>query len=494
MEKILLVDDEQTIRELCTRILLSEGYEVDAAVDGRRALDFCQGTSYDLVITDIRMPDMDGFSLLDAIHEIQPDVPTVVMTGYATMEYALGAIRRGVHAFVMKPFGRGEFLAAVADAFKKHRTGRVQAKLRLLLPLFELSQMLLSERDLTRLLQMIVSTAVNETHADTASVMLIDQATRELRIQAAQGLSENIVRTARRALGERIAGWVAQTGEPLYLQDAIEHDPALRAVMTRADVAEALCIPLMYKKQVIGVLNLNKAPGTVSFNESDIELSSILAGQAAIAIANVGLFEEVCRKTRDLEEANFDTIKALAEALESKDAYTRGHSDRAVAYAVAVAGKLNLGPEQTERLKYAAILHDIGKIGIPDAILNKPGSLTQEEYEVMKTHPERGAEIVRQIKFLSLVTPLVLHHQERFDGLGYPKGLSGDGVPIESRIVSVLDAFDAMTSNRVYRKAPGKEYAVAELRRCAGSQFDPKVVEAFLQVLSEEEGSAPERR
>ncbi len=486
MEKVLLVDDEESIRDLCARILVGEGYETDTASNGREALSRCQENTYDLVITDIRMPDMDGFSLIDAIHDISPEVPTVVMTGYATMDYALGAIRRGVNAFVLKPFGRGEFLAAVGDAMKKYRTERVKARLRFLLPLFELSQTLLSERDLTRLLHMIVGIAVKETHADTASVMMLDEKTRELTIKAAHGLSENIVRTARKRLGDRIAGWVAETGEPLYLTASADHDPALRGAMIRADVEEALCIPLVYKRHVIGVINLNKAPGNVSFNEGDIELASILAGQAAIAIANVGLFEEVCQKTRALEEANFDTIKALAEALESKDAYTRGHSDRAVAYAVAVAEKLSLGQGEIERLKYAAILHDIGKIGIPDAILNKPGPLTGEEYEEMKSHPEKGAEIIRQINFLASVVPLVLHHQERYDGKGYPNGLKGDQVPIESRIVAVLDAFDAMTSDRIYRRAPGRAYAEAELRRCAGTQFDPRVVEAFLDVLSEE--------
>jgi putative nucleotidyltransferase with HDIG domain len=248
-------------------------------------------------------------------------------------------------------------------------------------------------------------------------------------------------------------------------------------------ISSSICVPLLRKNKVIGVLHLGKKEGTHSFTQNDLELTIVLCRQAAVLIDNVRLFEEVNRKAQDLEEAQLDAIKALAEALETKDAYTRDHSDRALQYAIAVAENMGLSDTQKEKLKYAAVLHDIGKIGVPESILKKPTQLTQEEYEIMKTHPEKGAEIIKHIKSLAEVVPLVLYHQEHYDGKGYPRGLVGDEIPIESRIVAVLDAYDAMTSDRVYRKAPGRQRAIEELKRHAGTQFDPRVVQVFLEVI-----------
>ncbi len=186
-----------------------------------------------------------------------------------------------------------------------------------------------------------------------------------------------------------------------------------------------------------------------------------------------------------LEAVRFDLIKALSQAIQVKDHYTGDHCDRIVEYSRSIAEKFGLSPMEKKVLAYAAALHDIGKIGIPEAILNKPGRLTEEEYAVMKTHPEKGAAIIQGVGFLAPVVPLVYHHQERYDGLGYPDGLVGEKIPLGSRIVAVLDTFDAMTSDRPYRKALPVGRAVAELKRFTHQQFDPHVVDAFLQVLEE---------
>ena len=193
---------------------------------------------------------------------------------------------------------------------------------------------------------------------------------------------------------------------------------------------------------------------------------------------NIRLFEA-------LETAHFDAMKALAQAIEAKDHYTRGHCDRMVEYAVAIARELGLSEMEKKILRYAAALHDIGKIGIPEAILNKAGKLTEEEYTIMKAHPEKGAQIIRGVSFLTPVAPLIYHHQERYDGKGYPDGLVGEKIPLGSRIVAVLDTFDAMTSDRPYRKALPLERAIAELKRFSSQQFDPLVVDVFLRVLHE---------
>jgi HD-GYP domain-containing protein (c-di-GMP phosphodiesterase class II) len=157
-----------------------------------------------------------------------------------------------------------------------------------------------------------------------------------------------------------------------------------------------------------------------------------------------------------------------------------------VEYAMSIAEKLALTDGEKKALRYAAFLHDVGKIGIHEAILAKEGRLTEEEYRMMQSHPSLGADIIKGVEFLEPVVPLVYHHQERYDGKGYPAGLIGEAIPLGARIVAVLDTFDAMTSNRPYRKAMPLEKAIAELRRCAGTQFDPQVVEAFIAVLEEQ--------
>lgn len=207
-----------------------------------------------------------------------------------------------------------------------------------------------------------------------------------------------------------------------------------------------------------------------------------------VAAANRLLIRALQIKSTDLEKANLDTIRALARALETKDVYTSSHGDRTEHYAQALACRLDLPPERCERVRYAAILHDIGKIGVVDPILNKKGWLTFDEQAEMRRHPEYGARILKHIEFLRPIAPIVDHH-ERFDGKGYPDGLIGNEIPMESRIISVLDTYDALTSNRPYRSAPGIEIAIRVLREGAGTQFDADVVKVFLTLLSEEEGA-----
>jgi HD-GYP domain-containing protein (c-di-GMP phosphodiesterase class II) len=193
--------------------------------------------------------------------------------------------------------------------------------------------------------------------------------------------------------------------------------------------------------------------------------------------------KEKMRVFQAMEVVHRDAVKALAQAIEAKDHYTGGHCDRMAEYAVAIAGKFNLSVLEKKILAYAAALHDVGKIGIPERILEKAGKLTQEEYAIMKTHPEKGADIIRGVGFLAPVAPLIYYHQEHYDGQGYPEGLAREEIPLGSRIVAVLDTFDAMTSDRPYRKALSIERAVAELKRYSNQQFDPLVVDAFLEVL-----------
>ncbi len=211
--------------------------------------------------------------------------------------------------------------------------------------------------------------------------------------------------------------------------------------------------------------------------------------QLCVVVENgIKKFELSTSKTqilKDLSELFYKTIKSIAHALDAKDQYTHGHSMRVTLYSLALAKKMNLSDELLEEIETTGLLHDIGKIAIPEKILLKPGKLTDEEYEVIKTHPELGERLVASIEKLRLISNWLKSHHERYDGKGYPDGLKGEEIPISSRIIAIADTYDAMTSNRAYRAALSHEVAIAEIQKCSGSQFDPKLAEIFVNIKDE---------
>jgi putative two-component system response regulator len=205
------------------------------------------------------------------------------------------------------------------------------------------------------------------------------------------------------------------------------------------------------------------------------------------------LEERVEKQTAKVRDAFLNSLKSLALALEAKDKYTSGHSQRVADIAVNIARKLKMAPEEIERLRFAALVHDIGKIGIKESVINKEGELTDDEYAYISTHSAIGENILKPVIEDKEILRMVRHHHERYDGRGYPDGLAAGNIPLGSRIVAVADMFDAMTSDRPYRKAVSPEIAIAELKRHASTQFDPQVVDAFIETIQETAAYRPER-
>ena len=234
--------------------------------------------------------------------------------------------------------------------------------------------------------------------------------------------------------------------------------------------------PLIVRGECIGVLTVDGYEAK-QFNAADAQLVSSFAIHAGIALENARLLEEA-------EDAYIQTVSALASAVDVRDSYTSGHSQRLAELAVMTGRALGCNDEELEAIRWGALLHDIGKIGVPDEILRKPSSLEGHEMEIMRKHPEIGARIVERVNYLADVAPIIRAHQERFDGTGYPDGLQAEAIPKIARIISVVDAYVAMTDERVYRKARSHEAALAEIKRHAGTQFDPGVVEAFLKLAA----------
>jgi len=193
----------------------------------------------------------------------------------------------------------------------------------------------------------------------------------------------------------------------------------------------------------------------------------------------------VVKLSEQVEKAHFETIMALSEALDAKDSYTAGHSRRVMQYSARIAWRMGLGDRDFDLLKKAALLHDLGKIGVPDAVLRKRDRLSDEEFGVIRAHPGIGADILKAVGAFRALVPAVYYHHERFDGRGYPDGIKGDDIPIQARIISVADSFDAMTSDRAYRNAFPAEDALREIERNKGTQFDPKVADAFVSCTQD---------
>lgn len=344
--------------------------------------------------------------------------------------------------------------------------------------IYEISDALTSTLNLDEMLQLIVRNALKSFNAQVTSLMMLDESKGQLSIRFAEGLSEEIIRNTKVKLGEGIAGRVAQSGEPLLLVDMVGID----SVDIEKDFKSALCVPLKMRDEVVGVLNVSKT-SRYRFTETDLKLLYNMASLAAQAIEKASLYEDIKSSLEELKSSYMSTVKALSKAIEAKDPYTQGHVDRVAKYGLAIAIEMNSDIVKDEVFRYALVLHDIGKIEIPDAILTKSGSLDDEEMAIMRRHPEAGARILKPVKFFREVGNMVRYHQERFDGKGYPKGLKGEEIPLIARIIAVADAFDAITSDRPYRKARSVEEAKNEIQKHSGTQFDPEVVQALFSAL-----------
>ena len=335
-ENILVVDDEEAIREVVSTMLESKGYRCTAVSNGRAAQDQVKRSTPDLVLSDMIMPEMDGIKLLEWLRQYDPEVPVIMVTAIHDISTALEAIRRGAYDYILKPFEKDQLYLGVNRALQHRR--------------------LVTE-------------------------------------------NRNYQNTLKEQVEERTA-------------------------------------------------------------------------RLKIALAQ-------------LEQSYDDTLEALGSALDLKDAETEGHCQRVTAFTISIARTVPVPNAYLPVLARAAFLHDIGKMGVPDNVLLKPGPLDDAEKAIMRRHCQIGYDMLIRIPFLRDAAEIVLAHQEFFDGTGYPRGLKGEQIPLGARIFSIADSMDAMISDRPYRKALPMSHAREEIQRCAGTQFDPKVVEVFLSIPDE---------
>ncbi len=469
-QKVLIVDDDAGIRDTLSDLVRLLGYSTYTAENGLKAMELFDDGPYLCVFTDIMMPKMTGLELIKEVKARDVSTPVVVITGYASVEMAIDAMKYGASDFISKPFKMKqiEFILKKVEREKKllQENKRFSEELTLHRLIDHLSGQLeksgeerstlhaISDK-ITRLkgIKDLVNTMVDVTGEilDTADVCfyLLDRATGKFIdldsgniAELNRGIMEgNIVR-------DRVPGsFDSQDLEILF--------------------------PLMIEDRLFGALRVVSSKGIDSSKEAKL---SYLLQRIVERMENVVLYE-------GLYENILSTLDSMAKILDARDPHTSRHSTRVTELSMRIGKALGLSDEDLDVLKVSASLHDIGKVGVPDKILLKKGKLTLEEMDIIKKHPDIGFDILSSIIPMKKDAEIIRHHHERYDGKGYPMGLKGEDIPFLSRIITLADAFDAMTSDRPYRKALPYSVALQEIKRCRGTQFDPGIVDMFIRKV-----------
>lgn len=491
--RILVVDDEKVIRDILTEFLTLEGYAVSAVEDGQKALDELRLRPYDLVISDLKMPGVSGLELLAHLTDENINVLTVIMTGFGTVETAIEAMKRGAYDYILKPFKVEDVIHVVQRGLYRHQLQTENIRLREALTIYQVSEALATSVDLDHILDTILRAALKETDADVATLHLRDPRTgryeeRVTLVNAATEVTE-LPAPAFDVLLERF-----RLGQPVLSHGdragRFVADPA--AAGGAHELQSFLSVPLQAGVAVVGVLNTYSFTRGKKFDEGQRKMLTVLGSRASSAIENARLYDDLRMRNDELRQANQtledtfqSTVAGFAQALEETDLYTRGHSERVARYAEILGRGLTLPDAEIKRIVEAGVMHDIGKLGVRYDMLNKPGKLTPEEVKIFRQHPEKGKRILEPVPCLHGLIDGCWCHHEWWDGGGYPRGLSGHSIPLVGRIVAIADAYDAMTSDRAYRRALPHEMAISEIERCAGSQFDPELSDLFVRMIED---------
>lgn len=496
---IMLIDDDDNVREVLSEILSRRGWKVDDFNNAENAIAALRLGGYDVVLADLNMPGLNGMDFLQLARESAPDVPVVMITGYPSIDLAVESMKIGAVDFLPKPFKAEELEIVIRKAAGGSRSAkqaqpwdktravgalpelarrRLEDKIKELSILHTISESLdeVSEKDDIFRKTMDIAQIIAD--AEKAFILVVEHDNKELVVRAASGYD----------MGEPVVGRKFPLGmEPFksvitnrcYSYLLIDNNE-LRPLVTEGTGAgqgkrtPLLLAPMVINREVVVLLGLAGKSGGSELTNDALTLLLNLTAKASLKLENIALSENIFSSI-------IGALNSLLNALDARDTYTKDHSHRVTQYAVKIARSMGCQQEVVDSISFAGPLHDIGKIGVRDEILLKRGSFSEEEREIMKSHVVRGEEILRPLNLLSSERDVVLYHHERWDGGGYPKGLSGAEIPVVARIFSVADTFDAMTSTRPYRQALSLEVAREEIVRCRGAQFDPEVVDAFLQ-------------
>ncbi|PIE62637.1 MAG: transcriptional regulator [Desulfobacter postgatei] len=497
--KILLVDDEDGILDVTEVYFEKKGYQVYTAGNGEKALDIVNQEKIDCVFTDINMPVMDGLELAEQIRHIDSTLPVVVMTGYPSLENTIQTLKNGVVDYLIKPVNLGQMELALRKILRERELfvenlilkEEVERRERLRLLNNELVKKVEEVNTLNRIMEdfaaidssyeifnKVVRLAVEELKAELVffhvyseqnnSLVLVDKAGAENKKKPAS-YSMDIPEQEKAFIIESLGS----DHKPCLIADA-SGIPSMEG-----QVHSFMVAPLKIRDKIFGIVSAYIFQGPHFFEGESLYYLSFITQKAASGIESIALYENIY-------ENLFSTLFAFVTAIEVRDLYTRKHSTRVAKVAHIIAEAMECTKEELEIINVAGSLHDIGKIGIRDEILLKPGCLTEDEYEKIKEHPVIGADIISKLGLWDREAKIIRHHHERFDGKGYPDGLKGEQIPKLARILSVADCYDAMASDRAYRKKMDKNVVLEIILKNSGAQFDPDVVDSFLQVADQD--------
>ncbi len=476
---ILIIDDNKDACLTLKDILEAREYNVDYANSGRDGIEKIKGFFFNLILVDIILHDISGTEVLKEIKKESPKSEIIVITGYASISTVIEAVNINIFSYIAKPFDMEYLLTTIAKALEKQKLSMDNEKMfKNLSILYNISSNLNQLKDIKEILNDVMDNITGLTPFDSVGIYLTRENEKILPLVAWRGVSNEFSdKFSNMDLRKGLGRIICEKREPIIL-DFGEIDNEFKPIVGEEGLRYIIFVPLVSKRELSGIIAFG-SNFPVSDSYKDPELLKSIGVQIGLAINNAKLYE-------DVEELFMSTVKVLSSAIDAKSPWTRGHSERVTNYSVLIGERVMLDDRDIDDLEIAGLLHDIGKIGVIEDLLDKPGKLTDEEFAVVKEHPIKGAEILKPIKQFESIIPVIVHHHENFDGTGYPYGLKGENIPFLSRIISVADTYDAMTAERPYRPTPGREKAMIELKRCSGTQFDPELVNIFLDILKNE--------
>lgn len=556
MNKILIVDDQQQNLYLMKTSLGGHGYQVLEATNGAEALELARTNPPDVIISDILMPVMDGFSLCQEWmkDEVLRNIPFVFYTAtYTDPKDEELALSLGAARFIVKPVELEEFVSMLEQVITEVEAGLLTAPQKTpheettyyrmynevlvrkledkilelekvngvleediierkraeteITRLFEESQRRLKQlealhsidiainasMDLRTTLSVLLRHVESLLGVDAADILLYSPGLQEFRFSAGRGFHTDDIERANVRLGTSFAGRAALERRIVLIRGQLsaQSDRDFTKMYEKEGFFAYAGVPLIAKAEIKGVLEVYHrslhSPETEWLN-----LLDTLAGQAAIAIDNAQLFNDLQKSNLELTMAYDATIAGWSRAMDLRDKETEGHTQRVTDLTLKLASAMNISDSQLTHIRRGALLHDIGKMGVPDNILLKADELTDQEWEKMRKHTDFAYDMLSSIRYLQPALDIPYCHHEKWDGTGYPRGLKGEQIPVAARIFAVADVWDAITSDRPYRKGWSREQALEHIKEQSGKYFDPQVVAVFLRMIASEASEASE--